>query len=49
MVYCTSGETPTPGEYQCTLCGGKLVVRCGCPLPICSVCDGAEFVMVLDG
>jgi hypothetical protein len=44
LVYCTAGEEVLPGAYHCTFCGGLVQLRRQVPLPLCPVCDSAEFI-----
>jgi hypothetical protein len=44
VVYYTAGAPAGPGTYACTFCGETLRLRPARSLPLCSECDGTEFV-----
>ncbi len=49
VTYWTTGEVACPGEYECTLCGLVVWLRESAPLPVCSACDGTEFIATGEG
>jgi rubredoxin len=43
-----TGETPEPGRYQCLVCGTRVDIEAGQPLPRCPYCHGTGFHHVHD-
>ena len=44
VAYRTTGETVGTGTYHCTLCGRATELSRPGTLPLCSFCDGSEFI-----
>jgi DNA-directed RNA polymerase subunit RPC12/RpoP len=41
-----AGEVPGEGIYRCTLCGRRVTIREGQPLPVCPQCRASTWSKV---
>lgn len=46
VPYYSTGEEVAPGIYSCTFCGSEVSFVRDSVLPLCPICDSAEFVRV---
>ncbi|MHB1414149.1 MAG: zinc ribbon-containing protein [Chloroflexota bacterium] len=44
VYYFSAGEKVPPGRYVCTFCGNAIHIATDRALPLCGVCDSAEYV-----
>jgi len=46
MTYYFTGEEVPSGVYSCTFCSSQIALADNAVLPLCPICDSAEFIRI---